>query len=69
MKLSSVLLRADAKVPDLSVTRLTTEHHEMSYEAGIVTVVRRERDEPPFLIPLSCVACMRPEPKAAKKLT
>jgi len=61
MKLSSLIVRD--KVPSLSVQHLTPEKNqvEMTYEGGLVTVVRTQYpDETPHIIPLSNVLEMRP---------
>lgn len=66
MKLVHVLLRD--KIPSIGSTALAAgEHYDLSFEGGFVTVVRKARDEEPFLVPVSNVIAMRPEKAAPKK--
>lgn len=66
MKLSSILLKGDVRIPDLAITKFTaSETIDLSFESGIVTIRRLDRpDEEPFLVPFANLIYMRPLTKA-----
>jgi hypothetical protein len=74
VKLSEVLLRPEARVPDMTTVHFKSEKgHALSLDGGIVSISRTDErtgkliDDPPWLFPLASCIRLRaavPEPKA-----
>ncbi len=68
MKLAEVVLKD--RIPTLGVTSFRDNNYDMTYEAGLVTIARREHaDTTPWLIPMANVIFMKvaEAPKKAPK--
>ena len=68
MKLKALQLRDDVRIPEMPFRLMQSDAFDMNFESGLVTIVRRGReDDGPYIVPLSCVLFMRPEKAAPKK--
>lgn len=68
MKLSKLVLRE--RIPELGSSSFNPPHWDLTFEAGLVTLVKADDTAATFHVPMGNVVYMRPldaAPKGAKK--